>query len=466
MIDLHNGQLIASKFKLTRPHAKGGMGSVWLAEHVTLGIPVAVKFMDPRFDHIDDLRARFEREAKAAAQLRTPNVVQILDYGVERDTPYLVMEFLKGEDLGARLDRQGRLSLLEAIPILSQVCKALRRAHDEGIVHRDLKPPNVFLVHQDDEILVKVLDFGIAKVMQFDQVEGTKTGATMGSPLYMSPEQVRGLKGIDHRTDLWSLGVIVYRVLTGHFPFPGTVMGDIYLKICTERPIRPTAHAPDLGAQVDAFVDKALSVDPAKRFQSAKEMNDALWDLIGDAPMSIASGRPALYSTPFVPTLDAATRATPAPRSEPRTSAPVTQSVLHDDIPPRASRTSASHRRRTLAMIFASWLVVMAIGLTAIVLWRRTLTVAPHADASAAPLLSALASATVSVVSPLVAPVPVSPPPPSAIPSASTAPTVAPPPSIPSKKETAPKDETKSTTSLKKPPAPAPRKTSDDPWGI
>ncbi len=285
MITVREGQIIARKFRLTRLLAKGGMGSVWAAVHVTLDVPVAVKFMDPRYADMNDLRGRFKREARATAQLRSPNVVQILDYGVEEETPYLAMEFLTGEDLGVRLAREGRLALHDALPIFIQIGKALHRAHDAGVVHRDLKPANVFLDTQHDEILVKVVDFGIAKLMRQDILDdATKTGTLLGSPHYMSPEQIRGSKAVDHRTDLWSLGVIIYRSLTGELPFPGVQMGDLFLRICTERALDPTRHVPSLGTAVDSFIFKALSADVSERFQSAKDMIEALKQLTHAAP--------------------------------------------------------------------------------------------------------------------------------------------------------------------------------------
>lgn len=305
MLNLREAQLIAGKYRLLRPLAKGGMGSVWIAKHIALNVPVAVKFMDPRYVDLDDLRARFEREALAAAQLRIPNVVQIYDYGVEMDMPYIVMEFLHGEDLGARLAREGRLSVHDAVVILSQICKALRRAHDEGIVHRDLKPANVFLVVQDDELLVKVLDFGIAKVLRSDSAEdATKTGEVIGSPAYMSPEQVRGIKEIDHRTDLWSLGVIAYRVLTGELPFPGSNTGDMFVKICTDEPVAPSTIVSELDARVDTFISKALAKIPGLRFSSAKEMADALAELD-----RWGLPRGPFQSVPFTANVDSATNA-------------------------------------------------------------------------------------------------------------------------------------------------------------
>ena len=333
MIEVRDGLIIAGKYRLIQRLARGGMGSVWSAQHVTLGVPVAVKFMAPSYAQDRQFRARFEREAKAAAQLRSPNVVQILDYGVEQTMPYLVMELLNGEDLGERLAREHRLSVRDALPILAQIGKALRRAHEEGIVHRDLKPANVFLVRQDDELLVKVLDFGIAKWLRPDAVgEATKTGHVMGSPSYMSPEQIRGVKEVDQRTDLWALGVIVYRMLTGHLPFVGVQPVDIGVKIWTERPIMPTRHAPDLDPQVDAFITKALSVDIEQRFQTIKEMLDALAQLpacrsIPPTLVTLDADVPERTTEPYRPKVGPQLAAWPGPHPEKPTT---TTKVLPD----------------------------------------------------------------------------------------------------------------------------------------
>ncbi|XXY46931.1 serine/threonine-protein kinase [Sorangium sp. So ce269] len=158
------GSVLIGKYRLERPLSRGGMGSIWVARHLQLGTPVAVKFMDPAYAESPAFRTRFEREARAAAQLRTPHVVQVHDFGFHESVPYLVMELLQGEDLNARLQRRGRLPLLEAHRILAQTGKALRSAHDAGLVHRDLKPANLFLARVDgeDEDMVKLLDFGIA----------------------------------------------------------------------------------------------------------------------------------------------------------------------------------------------------------------------------------------------------------------------------------------------------------------
>ena len=285
------GAVIAGKYQLETPLARGGMGSVWVARHVKLGSRLAVKFLDPRFAASPAFIERFEREARAAAALQSPNVVHVQDYGVEDDTPYLVMELLQGEDLGQRLSRLGRLSLPETARILMQVGKALRKAHEGGIVHRDLKPANLFLMRADDDEVVKVLDFGIAKEVA-SVGEATKTGEVMGSPHYMSPEQARADKGVDHRADVWALGVILYRAVTGALPFPGDVLGAVLSRILVD-PVPPVGSvAPDLPASLDGFFAKAMAKSKEHRFQSVREMVDAFVGIAG-LPMS-TSGPSAL----------------------------------------------------------------------------------------------------------------------------------------------------------------------------
>jgi hypothetical protein len=277
------GSVIAGKFRLERPLAQGGMGSVWVAFNTQLEVPVALKFMAPALVSSAELVSRFEREAKGAAQLRNPHVVQIFEHGLDEGTPYIAMELLEGEDLGARLRARKRLSLQETSRILGDVCKALRRAHDMGLVHRDLKPANIFLCAHDEYEIVKVLDFGIAKsVSASAQGEATKTGALVGSPHYMSPEQARRTnKQVDHRADLWAVGVIAFRCLTGRLPYPGDDVIDVLVRVCTEPVPLPSSLAPDLGPEVDRFFARALTRDPDGRFQSAKEMADALSALAG-----------------------------------------------------------------------------------------------------------------------------------------------------------------------------------------
>ncbi len=261
------------------------MGSVWVAHHVKLASRFAIKFIDPRLAASDEVLERFEREARATAALQSHHVIQVLDYGVDGGTPYLVMELLQGEDLGARLRRLKRLTLAEAVSIAVQVGKALRRAHEAGIVHRDLKPANLFLTRVENDEIVKVLDFGIAKETGCPAGDTTKTGAVMGSPHYMSPEQARAEKDVDHRTDLWALGVILYRSITGALPFPGDGLLDILSHIVTD-PVPPVASvAPDLPASLDAFFAKALAKAKEQRFQSVGELVDGFVQAAGQAPL-------------------------------------------------------------------------------------------------------------------------------------------------------------------------------------
>jgi serine/threonine protein kinase len=198
------GSIVAERYQLERPLRQGGMGAVWLAHHVALRIPCAVKFIHATTD-APEARARFEREAIAAAQLRSPHVVQILDHGVWHGMPYIAMELLEGEDLRTRLHRVGRLPPAEVHAIITQIARALAKAHGNGLVHRDLKPANVFLVPDDDREIAKVLDFGVAKTTappgaaSMSTDGETKTGAILGTPFYMSPEQARGNKSVDHR---------------------------------------------------------------------------------------------------------------------------------------------------------------------------------------------------------------------------------------------------------------------------
>ncbi|WP_437323119.1 serine/threonine-protein kinase [Sorangium sp. So ce381] len=284
-MDVEPGTIVGDKYRLEGPLSRGGMGSVWLARHLQLGAPAAIKFMDPEHAASPEFRARFYREARTAANLDSPHVVSVQDYGIWGTVPYLVMELLRGEDLSRRLRRVRRISLAEAARIAIQTGKALRRAHESGLVHRDLKPGNLFLSRVDeDEEIVKVLDFGIAKQLTGKLLtdETTRTGELLGSPFYMSPEQARGDRNLDARSDLWSLGVILFRAVTGKLPFEGDVLGAVLSRILVE-PIPLATHlAPDVPADLDGFFVRALSRDRAQRFQSAQEMVHAFVAAAGD----------------------------------------------------------------------------------------------------------------------------------------------------------------------------------------
>lgn len=302
---------VAGKYRLVRLLGRGGMGAVWEGIHESLGTRVAVKFIDAEYARSDDLRRRFVNEAKAAARLRSKHVVQVYDQGVGEDgRPFIVMEFLAGEPLDQRLARLGRLAPKETARVVLHVARALAKAHESGVVHRDLKPENVFLVRdeEDDLDIAKVVDFGIAKFTDGPGTSSssTRTGAVLGTPQYMSPEQARGLRSLDHRTDLWSLGVIVYACMTGALPFKGEGVGDLLVNICTADPAPPSTLSGDLPAGFDDWMRRALAREPSARFQSAAELSDSLAELCGlDARLGTGStsaqewgDRPARAATP------------------------------------------------------------------------------------------------------------------------------------------------------------------------
>ncbi len=284
------GRILDGRYRLAHQLGKGGMGAVWTAEHLSLHSAVAVKLLDTEIAKNPDAVERFRREAQAAATLRSAHVVQVLDYGVDGDTPYLVMELLNGEDLGARLQRLGRLTPAALVEIVNQVARAVGRAHDAGIVHRDLKPENIFIVNEGDHELVKVLDFGIAKsVAPGFAPSATRTGVTMGTPYYMSPEQAEGKREVDQRTDLWALGVIASECLTGVRPFDGQTFGELLLNICARPAPVPSTLAP-VPRYFDAWFSKATHRDPAQRFASVQELAFTLAEVAADrAPSGISS---------------------------------------------------------------------------------------------------------------------------------------------------------------------------------
>jgi eukaryotic-like serine/threonine-protein kinase len=273
------GAIVAGKYRLDAVIGEGGMGAVWAATHTGLGQAVAIKFISKEFVTSPEALRRFDAEAKAAAQLRSRHVVQVFDNGTLEDgTPYIAMELLRGENVFARVHRAGPVPLNEVVEILGQCCRALGRAHAAGIIHRDIKPDNIFLAQTDEDgILVKVVDFGIAKFASNPNDHGsTRTGAVLGTPLYMSPEQARGLKSIDYRTDLYSLGLVAYTMLTGNLAFSSESFGDLLLQICTAPLPSLCANAPWLPAAMETWFQRACARDPAARFVSAQEFADAL----------------------------------------------------------------------------------------------------------------------------------------------------------------------------------------------
>jgi len=279
------GTLIGGKYQVQTLIGRGGMGSVWAAIHLGLGQRVAVKLISRRYAASREARQRFDLEAKAVAQLRSRHVVQVYDNGETSDgTPYIVMELLEGESLDQRIKNAGPMPLDAALRITQQVSRALGRAHSMGIIHRDLKPENIFLTRSqdDDEEIAKVLDFGIAKIKRTDgSSSSTRTGAVLGTPLFMSPEQARGLKSVDHRTDIYSLGMVVYMMLTGQPAFSGDSFGDILVAICTQ-PLPPIRSvAPWLPEAMETWLARACAREPADRYPTPEALVEGLFAASG-----------------------------------------------------------------------------------------------------------------------------------------------------------------------------------------
>jgi serine/threonine-protein kinase len=277
-------------YKILHSIGSGGMGSVYAAEREDTGERVAIKFVNSPDTTINEhLKARMAREAQAVSRLASPHLVRVFEVGQEHETglTFLVMELLLGEDLQHLLDRAAPLAPSAALAIVAQACAGLQVAHEAHVIHRDVKPANLHLTRADDgEITVKVLDFGVAKV-KMDEALGagahalTRTGSILGSPLYMSPEQARGAKTIDHRADVWSLGVVLYHALAGRTPFQDVeALGELIMTICQKPAPLVQDFAPWISPGVAAIVHKALRIDPAERFPSAAAMGAEIAKLL------------------------------------------------------------------------------------------------------------------------------------------------------------------------------------------
>lgn len=335
---------------------------MWRAHDMSLDAPVAIKFMSSELSTSEKLRSRFEHEAKAAARIRSPHIVQVLDHGVHDGQPYICMELLEGVDLGDRLRREPRMSVADTVRVCRDVCKGLHRAHSAGIVHRDLKPANIFLSSPDND-LAKILDFGIAKstVQNLSDSDPTASGQLLGSPHYMSPEQARGMP-LDGRSDLWSLAIIAYRMLTGARPFTGNQPGDVLVKICTDVVKLPTTLRPDLPVELDSFFLRALAREPSDRFPTARDFGVALTKAAGlretrslkppEGSSGVAVTRDSLHTETLGPSAAEIAETEPEGRSGGRERTP----------PPVGADTPARPRRHVFLMGAAAAFFVGGIG--------------------------------------------------------------------------------------------------------
>lgn len=273
------GVVVAERYKIVEALGRGGMGAVYKVEHVRIGKLLAMKLLTGELSRNPEVVRRFKLEALTVSKLSSPNTVQVFDFGASEGLTYLVMELVAGEDLGRTLRTQGPMPWSRACRIMVQVCSSLAEAHQKGIVHRDIKPENLMLVRaRDGSDIAKVLDFGLAKLRDSDGLnELTSQGAIVGTPYFMAPEQIKG-EPVDARTDIYALGAMMYRALTGHYPFNGTTPMGVFTKHLTEQPIPPIERAPDLDIPrgVNRLVLKALSKGAEGRFQKVEELQSRL----------------------------------------------------------------------------------------------------------------------------------------------------------------------------------------------
>jgi eukaryotic-like serine/threonine-protein kinase len=274
---LRVGDSIAGKYTITRLLGQGGMGIVALATHEALSLDVAIKFLT--MSHDPGARSRFAREGRAAAKLQGRHTTKVMDVGnLEDGTPYMVMEYLRGSDLGDVLAQRGPLPIGEVMEYMLQVCDGLGEAHAAGIVHRDLKPANLFLCHESDgRPLVKILDFGISKIENGTQDFAlTSATAVLGSPLYMSPEQLRASRSVDARSDVWSLGVVMYELLTGAVPFNASAITELAIRVASEPAPALVLTRRDVPEALAQAIHRCLEKNPEARFASTYELAVAI----------------------------------------------------------------------------------------------------------------------------------------------------------------------------------------------
>ena len=367
------GEVIAGKYRVDSVIAVGGMGIVVAAEHRQLGQEFAIKVLLPtELAQEPHAATRFLREARAAARIRSDHVVRIFDVDtLPSGLPYMVMERLDGSDLRAILRSRGPLPVGDVARWVTQACDAVGHAHRMGIVHRDLKPSNLFLTQKHDGTdVVKVLDFGISKTVQQEALEGTLTTSRtlIGSPLYMSPEQIRDPKAVDARSDIWSFGIILHQLLTGKPAFTADSLPGVCAAIAADPPASLSERRPDLPAEVESIVQKCLEKRPDARYQSVEELCDALAPFVEtSAPRSVSSRS---FSRQVVlvgdgdsesPTVDhtPAPRA-PAPASEQVSDAPLASTQREAGFEPPA------RKRLWLALVAGALALALVAGLIAL----------------------------------------------------------------------------------------------------
>ncbi|MCU0694028.1 MAG: serine/threonine protein kinase, partial [Polyangiaceae bacterium] len=281
-LPVREGQVFAGKYRVERVIGAGGMGVVVSAEHIELHQRVALKFLKPEAAKKPDLVERFLREARAATRIRSEHVVRVLDVGrLDDGLPFLVMEFLEGVDLGERLQRGGALPVPDAVESILHACEALAIAHAQGIVHRDIKPANLFQARRPDGTpLIKLVDFGISKAALTgplgEELALTGSQSVVGSPLYMSPEAMRSARRIDPRSDIWSLGVVLYELLTAELAFTGESIAEVCVAVMHTEPASLRLISPSIPDGLDSVVRRCLAKKPDDRFQTTADLAEGL----------------------------------------------------------------------------------------------------------------------------------------------------------------------------------------------
>ncbi len=353
---LEEGQVLANRYRLEGVLGAGGMGVVLAARHLQLDTRVAIKFLRPSMMDHREAVTRFAQEARAAVRITSEHVARVFDVSaLENGRPYMVMELLEGDDLGSWLEQRGPLSVVQAVEFVLQTCVALAEAHALGIVHRDLKPANLFAVKRSDgQLTIKVLDFGISKVADRSDAESngavTHSLAVMGSPLYMSPEQMQSSKDVDAQTDIWALGVIGYELLTGRVPYEGASIAEIAVKVATERPPPLRLHREDVSPGLEAAVLKCLEKSRTDRYASIAELARAL--------LPFASARGVGFAERVAGIVDRA-RFSAAGIASSATERVVDAPAVSGRVLPNVS---PSVRRKRSAAKGAAWLLAVVVG--------------------------------------------------------------------------------------------------------
>jgi serine/threonine-protein kinase len=301
-MSLKVGDRVDGKYEIKRLLGEGGMGAVYEGENTLIHRRVAIKVLHSGVAALDEAVRRFENEAQAAGRIGSDHIVEVLDLGrLDSGDRYMVMEFLKGESLSARIAQRGRLSPSEICDIGLQLLEGLSAAHEAGIIHRDLKPDNIFLTAKAKgrTDFVKILDFGISKFNGLGKdFSMTRTGSVMGTPYYMSPEQARGAKNLDARLDVYAAGVILFEAATGRVPFDGDTFNELLIKIVTEESPSVRSLVPELDPGLSDIIDRARQKDPAQRFASAREFRDALMRWSEGARSELVTGATLPFTAP------------------------------------------------------------------------------------------------------------------------------------------------------------------------